>query len=499
MAKVDLRNRAPMVERLPDSRLRVTRTADTINYVTFTPAALLADVWLAWGTADPQFTACRLIKQELTGQHPAGTGMRGDPGLSPERHPSILKRIYEEIDASLETLVGNADVEIGQDGLTTVKQESIQFSTGTAIYAVPGTSVAPAPWGACVLKDEQRTDDGTIRIIKRTYINQGLISQDDQIHNEGALLIRSLTYVNQVPPTPAGFTLINQRVQFPNGNPVYSYTFAKGIGIIDKRIQQRDGGLRLETWISLGTSFDAGFMQPAGVMMMKDEEFLDGHNRYVVTSMQNYAGGDPTSGTALTFKSKHPFRYPGRAKAYRKNVPAIFGSNSAGIGSFTCAAYDVFRSPPVDVEVDCQVDISYQTDNTLTLGTTFWNPDSWATVEAYFQPTGTIAAKSVVESLFGYRAINSGTAILFTAGSTIISFGPGTIDVSAYVTSCMGTPVYGLSSGQIVVSGGPTAPDGITWIISAKLEEAFVGLDGTRYFRRTQVSSTIPSQPALPV
>lgn len=500
MGKVDDRNRTPAVERLPDSRLRITRWYDLVNYATFTPAELTNDVWLAWGTPDVKFTSCRLIKQETTGQHPAGSGQRGDPMASPERHPSFLTRVFEEMDANAETAVGNAAVHETQDGLIVVTQDYIQLSTGTAVYGVVGSTLAPAPWSQCVLKDEERTDDGTLRRIKRTYINKGLVNQSDEIRNEGALLIRTLTYVNDIPPTPSGFTLIRTHVEYPNGNPVRTYTFAKGNGVIEIKQQPRDGGLRLITWVSLGPTYDPAYMLPPGVLMIKDEEFLDGTNRYTVTCMQNSSGGNPTVGTALSYTDKVPFRYPGRAKVYSKGIPAIFGSNSSGVGNFTTTAYDVWKSPPVDQDIDGTVEITYGTSNVLNLGTAqYWNPTEWATAEAAFQPTGTLAVRSIVEPLLGYRAINAGTAMPFTAGSTIISFGAGTIDVTAYVTSCMGTPVYGLSSGFIVVYGGPDSPEGIEWVISAKLQESFMGYDGTRYYRQTVVKATPPAQPALPV
>ena len=230
---IDLRNRAPTVERLPDSRQRVTRAYDVQTQGVRTPAAILAEVWLPWGTADETYTGCRLTKQEVLGQHPAGQGQRGDPTVSPERHPPLLTRIFEELSATAETAVGNADVSIGQDALITVKQDWLQFSTGTALYGTVGTDVAPAPWGQCVLKEQIDTDDGTLRTIKRIYISKGEIAVDTQIKNEGALTIQTHTYVGMVPPTPSGYTVINQSVEYPNGNPVYRYTFAKGNGVIE--------------------------------------------------------------------------------------------------------------------------------------------------------------------------------------------------------------------------------------------------------------------------
>ena len=162
MATLDLRNRSPEVSVLPDLRLRVTRVYDVLNWAPKTPAQLAAEVQLPWGTADETYSACLLIKQDVSGQEPA-------QGAAPFASPPHLTRVFETIDPSLETGVGNSDVSIDQAGIYTITQEYLQFSTGTAIYQVPGTTPAPAPWNTtCVLKDEQRTDDGTLRRIKRT-------------------------------------------------------------------------------------------------------------------------------------------------------------------------------------------------------------------------------------------------------------------------------------------------------------------------------------------
>jgi hypothetical protein len=234
MSFLDLRNRLPTVERLPDLRLRVTRKYDALPAAVKTPAEILALAWLPWGTIDEKYTDTRLIKQDVAGQEPLG-----DSKQSPESRPAVLTRIFEQIDSALETVVGNADVAIGQDGLITVSQNYLQFSTGTAVYGVPGTTLASAPWTQCVLKTESRTDDGTLRRIKRDFINHGLISQSDETRNDGALLLRTLVYVNDVPPTPAGYINISQKVEYPGGLPVRTYAFAKGNGQISLDIEYR--------------------------------------------------------------------------------------------------------------------------------------------------------------------------------------------------------------------------------------------------------------------
>ncbi len=301
MAKLDLRNRAPTVEYLPDGRQRLERVYDVLNWLVFTPAEINAEVWLAWGTPDATYPLLRLIKQEVTGQHPAGGGQRGDPDISPQRHPPLLTRVYEQIDVALETPVGKAEVTVSDDGITTAVFESVQFSTGTAVYGVPGTTLAPAPWATLVLRSETRTDDGDLRRIKRTYIDKGLISQVDELRHFGALLLRTVVYINMIPPTPPGFTVIDQDVKSPNGLPIYTYKFASGLGLVDERYVQREGGLRVATYISLGTSFNPTIMQPPGVLVAKDQEWVDGMYKFMCSSMQNPAGGDITLGTAFVF------------------------------------------------------------------------------------------------------------------------------------------------------------------------------------------------------
>lgn len=505
MAKVDLRNRAPKVERLPDSRERVTRTYDVLNWPTFTPAQILSDVWIAWGTADDKYTSCRLIDQNVSGQNPSTSGERSQSVNSPENQPSLLTRIFEQIDASLETSVGNADVTLDQDGQTIVTQESIQFSTGTAVYGVPGTTAAPAPWSTLVLKSETRTDDGTLRKIKRTYISGGFIHQDDDIKNEGALLIRTLTYVRQIPATPSGYTVIKQNVQYPNGIPVYTYTYAKGNGLIEKGIRQLEGGLRSETWVSFGTSYNAGTMQPNGILSFKNEEYLDGVNKYTATCMQTATGGDLTTGTTvLSFAAKHPFQYPGRAKAYMTTGTSAYTATDAGgqySALFQCQMWDVFMSPPVEVHIDATVKVSYQQSPILSLGTTYWNPTEWATIEARFQPTTGLASRTQISALTGYRAINAGTALNFYAAEKRCypSWFPGITWVTNIAYSVMGQTIYPLSRGTLVVYGGPVSPEGGTWVIDGKLEPAFTDTNGIQYYRKTEVVAVIPAQAAMPV
>lgn len=286
MALYDLRNRAPKVEYLPDTRRRVTRTADVQVRDKFTSAQLLSELILAWGTADATYPECLLIKQDLVGQE-------RNPTEAPNKNPAQFIQVFEQIDSALETAVGNPEVNIGQDDLTTVINSYLQFSTGTPVYGVPGTTLAPSPWSAAVLKTDERTDDGTLRRIKRTFITKGLIMQTDETKNGGKLLMRTLMTVGVVPTTPGGYTLIYAKVENPNGLQVYTYTYAKGAGRVSTDTQTKYLGALILTSIKYFNTDDGG--TPAGVLI---DTKLDQGDGYQIFD-QTYASGSGVIDTKL--------------------------------------------------------------------------------------------------------------------------------------------------------------------------------------------------------
>ncbi len=755
MANIDLNNRSPRVERLPDLRQRITRTYDVLNNIPKIPADLLASVWLPWGTQDDVYTSARLIKQDVTGQ--LGEYRK------PTEEPPKLVRVFEEIPALAEVVVGNPDVSVNQYGYKEVTLHSIQFSAGTAIYSVPGTTPAPAPWGALILRDQDDTDDGTLRTIKRTYVEGGELSDIEELKFGGKLLIRNLKYLNQVPPTPSGYTLITHSKDFVNGLPVYTYGFAnasgtpgttggkisneteyvespdqgttgvtittimwvtdysvssnpttgpggselisakysdedgyrmwtviyasgqgvvatsteirnsgnlvvysktsinavpsapaptiggtvvlisserrngertkdgtviyeyrwaegfgstateleyrnrgklviysitalgvapsapsptiggtvvlistnvrtesgytiyeyrwaEGKGVIDVHTKAESGGLRMESWISLGDTYDASFMLPPGILMVKDSELIDGVTRWTVVCMQNTAGANPltgdhvasaelvnpgnyeyisppsvtfsggggtgasghvimTAGTAgfvtgivvdnggsgytspplivvdggtsdvptfvavlsnvaLTRERFVRFTYPGRALAVNLAHPDISGSHNL----------DIQLSPPIETELIGTEETSYSTDDTISnIANPYWSPVEWATVFAQYTNSA-LAPVSKIDGIRGYRA--------FGGVSSVSVFPPAGQKVSV-----LGSEVGYIASvgAYLKVFGGPDAPDGLTFTLEAEVELAFVGYDGTKYYRRIITYATIPAQNPLPI
>ena len=243
----DERNRSPKVEILPDLRQRITRVYDLTNDMTKLPVASgnqtgLSAYLLPWGTADAEYPALLLVKQDFTGQFEESGSEIDQPNAKPPK----LTRVFETISPTGETQVGEPDVTIDQDGLTEVTLHFLQFSIAVAgitpIYQRPGTSfiTSPAPDSkTCVLKDEVRTDDGTLQRIDRHYISAGEISTTTDIKYNGALTLQTLVYVDEVPPTPGGYTVVDKKEDHPGGLPVYTYTFALGTGQISLQTEYR--------------------------------------------------------------------------------------------------------------------------------------------------------------------------------------------------------------------------------------------------------------------
>ena len=362
---------------------------------------------------------------------------------------------------------------------------TVAFSGGGGTGAA---AVAPAGGGVVTLITSNVRKDSGYDVYDYTWaLGTGTVNSTSNLSNQGKLKIYKITALGAAPTTPTAtiagtVTLIDSATRQSDGHVIYDYTWAEGKGVISARYQQRPGGLRLVTWVSLGQGYDDTYMLPAGILLAKDSDDRDGHTVWTVSTMQLANGdADPTIGTAHSFTTMHPFRYPGRAKAITTTISAP--------GAKLC--FDVYKSPPVDLLVLATVTITYQVSHELgAVSPTLWNPDNWATIIAKYWGWNAYP-KAVVETLTGYRSV-SATPIEFNGGA----FGGE--------QTCLGDRVYGAGSGtpySLTVFGGPANPDSTNYSLAAEIdaEPAFVAYGGTKYYRRTVISATIPAQTALPV
>lgn len=347
----------------------------------------------------------------------------------------------------------------------------------------PSTDMRPASLSGYVLASKEVQEVDGHRIWSTTWAKgTGTASESKTIHNGGKLVIYGKLGLDSAPSAPSAtiggtVTLISQDQRKESGYLVYDYRWAEGEGTISTTRRDAGRGLYEEVRTALGT-----YAIPPGVVIAFTTELVDGVTRYTATCLQDKTGAyDPTSGYAEQYTTKRPFTYPGRAK--------VISTNSTAAG-FTKTCYDVFRSPPITVLIDATVTVTYQTSSSIgALSYTLWNPDTWATIYAkYWGWNG--YPKSPVVTLLGYRSVDS-TPTYFNGGST-----------TGYLESCMEERVFGIGDGwpySLQVTGGPAAPDGNTYTLSAELEPAFINSSGTQYYRKTIVTATIPTQTALPV
>jgi hypothetical protein len=349
-----------------------------------------------------------------------------DPKQPPTYKPAKLTRVFEQIAATGETCVGNSEIKRSQGGLNTVVDTYYQFSSDTATPQTPGSTTAASPNTDCVLKLEEVEDKGTIRIITRTYINLGVISRKKNGRSDG---------------------LIEETVV-----SVTTRTAPNGAIILDEsRIVGQGRGVEADTIV------------------------------YTVSAVQSYNGSDPTHAT-LTQHTTAQFTHPGRAKTYVKTI---------SVGGLTpYPIIDVFLSPPIQLTLQAEVNISYQTNNNIGDTGTWWQPTSWATMQADWHGIGvpTNPPRSVVQALREYRSV-SDTPITVQAVD-----GP-----NGESGSCMGNTMYGASYATVTCSGGPADPTRHTYTVHASLEAVFTTTEGITYYRKTVTTVTVPALDNLPV
>ncbi len=180
-------------------------------------ATINDEVFIAYGTADEEFTDALLVDQRFV---PRGSG-KNDLDL-------ILQRTYREFTAGEKVSVGEdvlINLESGQTSLT--KTYVALASEAEGLVAAVGTIL-----GGRACQTSQVQKQGVGALITETYISAGILAQSTSYENNGALEIYSVTYYNGIAPTPTGFYLTGVSEQNPNGLPGRTYRFAKGQGQI---------------------------------------------------------------------------------------------------------------------------------------------------------------------------------------------------------------------------------------------------------------------------
>lgn len=439
--------RTPEVEVLPDQRMRLTRffrltqTGEIPYGLTTLPGT--ADQWPE--TAPTGFSGLYLTYKKLSDN--TVINLKGGKDIEP-----WVELIYEQIALTGETSTGGLDITDLPDGRTQGVDEWVQFSSTTFVPQTINVSSITAAGKTCYLFQEDVTDDDTLRKIKRTYQSAGTVATDDESLQGGKLLLRKITSFHTVPATPSGYTSVGTPVQNPNGYPIYTYSFAKGAGLVlDETQIVNTGALVVYHRIALGTAPTAPSATIGGTVTLFDSELVeedgyqkfdyrwaegDGQNNitteghpdgaldYTVTT-STLAASTPTypgSGTGYLiqlsqtaenafFRNAAVYRKAPATVAYRKTMDYQMPGLAYLVGT------QLVLSPPVNMQILATVTVSYSTSQDTTAPWTITDPASfYDSYVPYLNPgtsptpgtppadTSTAAAQASQRGLGGYVA-----------------------------------------------------------------------------------------------
>jgi hypothetical protein len=159
-------------------------------------------------------------------------------------------------------------------------------------------------------------------------------------------------------------------------------------------------------------------------------------------------------------------------------------------------AFQILESP-VQSEVKATVYEFIQTSSSITASdytyqsaAGLWSPNQWASVKA----TGEHSGSKLTQAFFadsqdfrGYRSSSAAGNIITKSGKDTIYYNNRKVIDSKFDTTA--------TLDVTVVDQGPPTPVGSKWVLDVKVSPAFVGTDGTPYYKKTIiVTDLIPAQ-----
>lgn len=399
--------RTPECIILPDQRKRViryfrlTQTGEIPYGLDTLPGT--ADPWPE--TAPSGWTGLLLTYKKLSDNTPIN--LYGGRDIQP-----WVELTYEQIAATGETSTGEAENTTMTDGRTQSVYEWVQFSSTTFVPQTISTNSVVANGITCYLFLQETEDDGTLRQIKRTYQSPGTVATDDQSLQGGKLLLKKITSFRTVPATPSGFTSVGTPVQNPLGYPIYTYTFAKGAGLVlDETQTISTAALIVYHRIALGvapttptqtiggtvTLFEQTVVQEDGYEKF-DYRWAEGDGQHSITTEGQPDGALDYTVQTYTLAATTP-AYPGSGSgyliqlnqtaesAYFRNVavyrkpPATLAFRKTMDFQMPGLAYlvgdQLILSPPVNQTILATVTVSYSTSQDTTAPFSLTEPASF--------------------------------------------------------------------------------------------------------------------------
>ena len=221
-----------------------------------------------------------------------------------------------------------------------------------------------------------------------------------------------------------------------------------------------------------------------GVVVFKKQTNYNGYPMWNTSTIQLFDGSAPDSAVASSYSSFVPFTYPG--------VASLVGFPNAAI----------ILEAPVTAEIEATIQISYQTSNSIgSLDHPLWSPiewaylqsswteqESWTTPDPGSRSYGYSRGGSKNQALPGYRSGTNSFLSDSASSGPISVFGQALLNrTKAFADSSSANATITAN-----LTGGPEDPIGRTYTIQTPvLEEAFADIGGTKYYRKTLITSTI--------
>ncbi len=531
----------PLADVLPDGRKRLTR------YFQLT----------ATGGVPPRLDLAPGTADEWTDAPTGWTGLlltykKLEDDLAPKGNDTrpILTLIFEQIAATGETQVGDPDITFDQYNNKIVTLRWVQFSSTTATSQTVGTTAAPSPNATAILKEEVATDDGTLRQITRVYTTGGIMSDVQELRFGGKVVTRTIVSLNQIPSTPAGFTLVGPGVVYVRGLPLYTYQYAAAAGA--GGVPGTGGVISYEYYNAQGAAVDFNPAAP---------NTADGATRatirYVstpsitanpITTPTGFVlvGIERSEETGYVLWTGTYYRGDGlvqqdistRQDGLREVTNLSLGTrvppsgiviqddykNGDGFTVYTVTAMqaaDGGADPSlVDLEFERFVPFLYpgrakawvetvgsqdfldaflsppvETLVQATVIISYTTTDTLGTISDFWNPTEWATMKATWVGAYGVAASRNRPL----DGYRSVTATPVTLTSTGYNQAIFGYNIYNGEDGTITITGGPSNPGGTTKTLSADLAPAFTSTAGVQWYRKTLVVAAIPNQAALPV
>ena len=221
-----------------------------------------------------------------------------------------------------------------------------------------------------------------------------------------------------------------------------------------------------------------------GPIVAKSEDDYDGLKTITVVHMQK---ADETSliddeAAIVTHNSLSEFSYPGVVTISNELL-------SASGNTYQFQAKDFKLEPPSVALIPSTTKVFFKTTNSITYSAnhSLWSPRTWAQGESRGIAWNYLPFSNT-QAFRGYRIDTSeGNTNLYTA------FGALGGGVTAW-DMISGRRIYAGTKYRIEVSGGPPDPVGNDYTLSYDIAHAFSDIDGTPYYKHTEVIATIPAK-----